>query len=336
MPQEQLMPNETVVKPGAARPFALNRASRIFVRQYGGILAGLLAVIIIFALLSPKFLSVNNMTNILLQVSITAIAAFGMTYVLLLGDVDLSAGSMLALVGTVSALLVNNGIPMLVVLPLALLVGVLLGATNGFLSAVFGLPAFVVTLATLGIYRGIAYILTGGIPISVSDDSFLAIGNGDFFGVPNPILILVVLLVLNHFVLSKTVFGRRIYFSGGNREAALYSGINVVKLKILVFIVMGIMAGVSGLITVSRLYSAQPNAGIGTELDAIAAAVLGGTGLSGGYGTILGTLVGALTIGVINNGMNLLSVPYFYQLIVKGMVILVAVYMDVLNKKRRT
>jgi len=330
------MPNETVVKPGAARPFALNRSSRIFVRQYGGILAGLLAVIIIFALLSPKFLSVNNMTNILLQVSITAIAAFGMTYVLLLGDVDLSAGSMLALVGTVSALLVNNGIPMLVVLPLALLVGVLLGATNGFLSAVFGLPAFVVTLATLGIYRGITYILTGGIPISVSDDSFLAIGNGDFFGVPNPILILVVLLVLNHFVLSKTVFGHRIYFSGGNREAALYSGINVVKLKIFVFVVMGVMAGVSGLITVSRLYSAQPNAGIGTELDAIAAAVLGGTGLSGGYGTILGTLVGALTIGVINNGMNLLSVPYFYQLIVKGMVILVAVYMDVLNKKRRT
>lgn len=214
------MPNESVVIPGAARRFALNRSSRIFFRQYGGILAGLLAVIIIFTSLSSKFLSMNNMTNILLQVSITAIAAFGMTYVLLLGDVDLSAGSMLALVGTVSAVLVNNGMPMLVVLPLALLVGVLLGATNGFLSAVFGLPAFVVTLATLGIFRGITYILTGGIPISVTDDSFLAIGNGDLFGVPNPILILIVLLVLNHFVLSKTVFGRRIYFAGGNREAA--------------------------------------------------------------------------------------------------------------------
>src|SRR5258708_7000395 len=180
MPQEQLMPNESVVTPAAARPFALNRSSRLFVRQYGGILAGLLAVIIIFALLSPKFLSMNNMTNILLQVSITAIAAFGMTYVLLLGDVDLSAGSTLALVGTVSALLVNTGIPLLVVVPLALLVAALLGATNGFLSAVFGLPAFVVTLATLGIYRGITYILTGGLPISSIVDIFLSLANGDF------------------------------------------------------------------------------------------------------------------------------------------------------------
>lgn len=329
------MPSETLVTPAAARPPALNRAGRLFIRQYGGILAGLLAVIIVFSCLSPKFLSVNNGVNILLQTSITAIAAFGMTYVLLLADVDLSAGSVLALVGTVSALGVNRGLPLVAVLPLALLVAALLGAANGAMSAVFDLPAFVVTLATLGIYRGVTYILTGGIPITVTDDSFLAIGNGDAFGIPNPIWILLVLLVLNHFILSKTVFGRRVYFAGGNREAALYSGINVVRVKIFVFIVMGLMAGISGIITTSRLYSAQPNAGIGAELDAIAAAVLGGTGLSGGYGTIFGTLIGALTIGVINNGMNLLSVPYFYQLIVKGIVILVAVYMDVLNKKRR-
>jgi ribose transport system permease protein len=327
---------EAIVIPDRPRPSLLNKYWRLFFRQYGGILVGLAAVVIIFSVLSPKFLSVNNLTNVLLQTSITAIVAFGMTYVLLLGDVDLSAGSTIALIGTTSALAVNSGIPLIVALPLAMLVAGCLGATNGVMSAVFGLPAFVVTLATMGIFRGITYILTGGIPITVSDDNFLAIGNGDFLSIPNPIWILFALFWVSHFILSKTVFGRRIYFAGGNREAALYSGINVVKVKIFVFIVMGLMAGVSGIIATSRLYSAQPTAGIGAELDAIAAAVLGGTGLSGGYGTILGTLIGALTIGVINNGMNLLGVPYFYQLIVKGIVILIAVYVDVLNKKRRS
>jgi ribose transport system permease protein len=327
---------EAIVIPDRPRPSLLNKYWRLFFRQYGGILVGLAAVVIIFSVLSPKFLSVNNLTNVLLQTSITAIVAFGMTYVLLLGDVDLSAGSTIALIGTASALAVNSGIPLIVALPLAMLVAGCLGATNGVMSAAFGLPAFVVTLATMGIFRGITYILTGGIPITVSDDNFLAIGNGDFLSIPNPIWILFALFWVNHFILSKTVFGRRIYFAGGNREAALYSGINVVKVKIFVFIVMGLMAGVSGIISTSRLYSAQPTAGIGAELDAIAAAVLGGTGLSGGYGTILGTLIGALTIGVINNGMNLLGVPYFYQLIVKGIVILIAVYVDVLNKKRRS
>lgn len=169
---------------------------------------------------------------------------------------------------------------------------------------------------------------------SIDDDRFAALGNATCLGIAIPIWILGILLVVNHFVLSKTVFGRKAYLAGGNLEAALYSGINVKGLRIVIFVISGLMASIGSVLMTSRLYSAQPNAGPGYELDAIAAPVLGGTSLSGGYGTIAGTLIGALIIGVINNGMNLLSVPYLYQLIVKGVVILVAVCIDVQMKKR--
>jgi ribose transport system permease protein len=304
-------------------------------KQYGGMLCGLAGLVVLFAVLSGSFLSVNNLTNVVLQVSIIAITAFGMTYVLLLGEIDLSVGSMIALVGTVAALAMSHGFSVWSVIPLATLIAIVLGMANGVLSATLGIPSFIVTVATMGIFRGLAYIVSDGTPISIADEPFLAIGNGDWLSIPIPIWILLGLLVINHFVLSKTVFGRQVYLTGGNREAAVYSGINVTMLKIKVFMVIGVMAGISGLILASRLYSAQPNSAMGYELDAIAAAVLGGTSLSGGYGTVLGTIIGALIIGVINNGMNLLSVPYFYQLIVKGLVILVAVYLDVQHKKHR-
>jgi ribose transport system permease protein len=216
----------------------------------------------------------------------------------------------------------------------AMLAGIVLGWVNGALSAMLTIPSFIVTVATMGVFRGLAYITSAGVPISIDDDRFAALGNGSFLGVAIPIWVLAVLLFVNHFVLSRTVFGRKAYLAGGNREAALYSGINLRRLRIAIFMISGLMASIGGVLMTSRLYSAQPNAGMGYELDAIAAAVLGGTSLSGGYGTIVGTLIGALIIGVINNGMNLLSVPYFYQLIVKGVVILVAVCIDVQTKKR--
>jgi len=305
------------------------------IKQYGGILVGLLALVILFSLVNSTFLTVNNITNIILQVSIIAITAYGMTYVLLLGDIDLSVGSTIALVGTLSALGLSFGIPFILVLPLSVLSAMIIGLINGSLSALAGIPSFIVTVATMGIFRGVAYVVTDGTPIMIKDEAFLFLGNGDFLYLPVPIWILLVLLVVNHFILSKTTFGRKIYITGGNKEAAVYSGINVAALKIKVFMIAAVMAGISGMILASRLYSGQPNAAISYELDAIAAAVLGGTSLNGGYGTVIGTLIGALIIGVINNGMNLMNVPYFYQMMVKGMVILIAVYVDVRNKKKR-
>ncbi|AME24012.1 ABC transporter permease [Burkholderia sp. PAMC 26561] len=309
---------------------AFNRA----LRHYGGIVVGLIVLCGFFWALSPNFMSVNNLLNVVMQVSIVAILGFGMTYVLLLGDIDLSVGATMALVGTVCAFALEHGAsPFLAVLA-AMGTGLVLGAINGSLSALLTIPSFIVTVATMGVFRGFAYLTSNGVPISIDNDAFAFLGNGAVLGIPLPIWILAVLLLLNHFVLSRTVFGRKAYLAGGNREAALYSGIDVNRLRIMIFMISGLLASIGGVLMTSRLYSAQPNAGIGYELDAIAAAVLGGTSLSGGYGTITGTLIGALIIGVINNGMNLLSVPYFYQLIVKGIVILVAVCIDVQTKKR--
>lgn len=312
-----------------------NRFRKIF-KQYGGILSGMLVLIVLFSFMNDSFFTTNNITNIILQVSIIAITAYGMTYVLLLGDIDLSVGSTIALIGTFAALGASWGIPFILLIPLSIIAALVLGMINGGLTALAGIPSFIVTVATMGIFRGIAYIMTDGTPVMIKNDAFLALGNGEFLYIPLPIWILLILLLVNHFILTKTAFGRKIYITGGNKEAAIYSGINVVRLKIKVFMITAVLAGISGMILASRLYSGQPNAALSYELDAIAAAVLGGTSLNGGYGTVIGTMIGALTIGVINNGMNLMNVPYFYQMVVKGLVILVAVYFDVRNKRKRS
>ncbi|BFG81126.1 ABC transporter permease [Paraburkholderia terrae] len=305
-----------------------------WIRHYGGIVCGLVLLCVLFSVLSSNFLTLGNLLNIVMQVSIIAILGFGMTYVLLLGDIDLSVGAVMALVGTIAAFAMQHGLHPAFAVLVAMAAGLLLGFVNGTLTAMLTIPSFIVTVATMGVFRGLAYITSAGVPISIDDDRFAALGNSTILGIAIPIWVLVALMVVNHFVLAKTVFGRKACLAGGNREAALYSGINVRRLRIFIFMISGLMASIGGVLMTSRLYSAQPNAGLGYELDAIAAAVLGGTSLSGGYGTIAGTLIGALIIGVINNGMNLLSVPYFYQLIVKGVVILVAVCIDVQTKKR--
>ncbi|WP_054179065.1 ABC transporter permease [Trabulsiella odontotermitis] len=328
------MTEKIVFAPKERRSSSGNGLKKI-VRQYGGILSGMIVLIILFSFMNDSFFTTNNITNIILQVSIIAITAYGMTYVLLLGDIDLSVGSTIALIGTFAALGASWGIPFILLVPLSIIAALILGMINGGLTAVAGIPSFIVTVATMGIFRGIAYIMTDGMPVMIRNDAFLALGNGEFLYIPLPIWILLVLLLINHFVLTRTTFGRKIYITGGNKEAAVYSGINVIRLKIKVFMITAVLAGVSGMILASRLYSGQPNAALSYELDAIAAAVLGGTSLNGGYGTVVGTMIGALTIGVINNGMNLMNVPYFYQMVVKGMVILVAVYVDVRNKRKR-
>ena len=304
-------------------------------RQYGGIVIALIILCTVFTIANSRFLSLANFMNIFQQVAVVAIAAFGMTWVILLGEIDLSVGSIIAVAGMVGAqsLALGTGFP--AALLITIIVGAILGAVNGLLTARLLLPSFIVTVATMSIYRGLVSLPTGGAPLMISDPNWQAIGASHFLGVPLIIWILLVLFPVNHILLSMTVFGRQTYLTGGNREAALYSGIRVERIKIIIFTLSGVMSAIAGILLSSRLYSAQTNAGLSYELDAIAAAVLGGTSLTGGVGTMPGTLIGALIIGVLNNGMNMLSVPYFYQLIVKGVVILVAVWLDVRAKQRK-
>ena len=304
-------------------------------RQYGGIVIALIILCTVFTIANSRFLSLANFMNIFQQVAVVAIAAFGMTWVILLGEIDLSVGSIIAVAGMVGAqsLALGTGFP--AALLITIIAGAILGAVNGLLTARLLLPSFIVTVATMSIYRGLVSLPTGGAPLMISDSNWQAIGASSFLGLPLIIWILLILFLANHIALSMTVFGRQTYLTGGNREAALYSGIRVNRIKIIIFTLSGIMSAIAGILLSSRLYSAQTNAGLSYELDAIAAAVLGGTSLSGGVGTMPGTLIGALIIGVLNNGMNMLSVPYFYQLIVKGAVILVAVWLDVRAKQRK-
>ncbi|NRP20774.1 Ribose import permease protein RbsC [Ensifer adhaerens] len=313
-------------------------AQAAFVRalkQYGGILLSLVMLCVIFSFLNPRFMSVVNFMNILQQVAVIAIAAFGMTWVILLGEIDLSVGSIIAVAGMVGAQCFAFGLGFGTALAVTIVAGALMGMLNGVLTAKLLLPSFIVTVATMGIYRGLVSLPTNGAPAMIDNSTWTSIGTESFLGLPIIIWVVAVLFVINQIVLSKTSFGRRAYLTGGNREAAIYSGIKVDRLKIIIFMISGVMAAISGVLLSSRLFSAQTNAGMSYELDAIAAAVLGGTSLAGGVGTMVGTLIGALIIGVMNNGMNMLSVPYFYQLIVKGLVILIAVWLDVRAKQAK-
>ncbi|MDW9684210.1 ribose ABC transporter permease [Sinorhizobium meliloti] len=304
-------------------------------KQYGGIFLSLVMLCIVFSFFNPRFMTVVNFMNILQQVAVVAIAAFGITWVILLGEIDLSVGSIIAVAGMVGAQCFAFGMGFVPAIALTLAAGALMGMLNGVLTAKLLLPSFIVTVATMGIYRGMVSLPTNGAPAMIENETWTAIGTESFLGLPIIIWVVAVLFVINQIVLSKTSFGRRAYLTGGNREAAVYSGIKVDRLKILIFMIAGVMAAISGVLLSSRLFSAQTNAGMSYELDAIAAAVLGGTSLAGGVGTMVGTLIGALIIGVMNNGMNMLSVPYFYQLIVKGLVILVAVWLDVRAKQAK-
>jgi len=297
-------------------------------RQYGGIVIALIILCTVFTIASSRFLSLANFMNIFQQVAVVAIAAFGMTWVILLGEIDLSVGSIIAVAGMVGAqsLALGTGFP--AALLITIIAGAILGAVNGLLTARLLLPSFIVTVATMSIYRGLVSLPTGGAPLMISDPNWQAIGASHFLGVPLIIWILLVLFLANHIALSMTVFGRETYLTGGNREAALYSGIRVNRIKIIIFTLSGVMSAIAGILLSSRLYSAQTNAGLSYELDAIAAVVVGGTSLMGGKGKITGTLIGALIIGFLNNALNLLDVSAYYQTIAKSIVILVAVLAD--------
>lgn len=295
-----------------------------------GPLFGLLLIVVIISIMSPSFLTANNIFNVLRQVSISALIAFGMTFVILTGGIDLSVGSTLALTGAVAAGLLSSGVDPIIAMAVALILGLILGAINGVIIAKGKVAPFIATLATMTIYRGITLVYMDGKPISGLGDhaSFQMFGKGYFLGIPVPVVTMVIAFFVLYFILRKTTFGRRVYAVGGNEEASRLSGINVNRITIAVYALTGMLAALAALILTSRLNSAQPTAGESYELDAIAAVVLGGTSLTGGRGWIVGTLIGALIIGVLNNGLNLIGVSSFYQQVVKGLVILFAVLLD--------
>jgi ribose transport system permease protein len=287
------------------------------------------------AVLSPDFLTVANLLNVMRQVSINALIAFGMTLVILLGGIDLSVGSILALSSVGIATLIQSGVnPMLATL-LGVIGGGVMGLLNGLVVSKGKVAPFIATLASMTILRGLALVVSGGSPITgFNSDLFSMLGGGYVAGlIPIPVVWMLIMFGLFAFLLKKTVFGRHVYATGGNEEAARLSGVKVDQIKLWVYTVSGAMSAMAGVVLTSRLNSAQPTAGSGYELDAIAAVVLGGTSLTGGRGWIFGTLMGALLIGVLNNGLNLLGVSSFYQQVIKGVVILLAVLIDRSGKK---
>jgi len=301
------------------------------IRKMGPLL-GLLLLGIVLTVLSDRFLTVNNLLNVARQISINAIISVGMTLVILTGGIDLSVGSIVALTGSITAGLLVGGLGIMPAILLGMIVGVLLGLFNGLLITRAEIPPFIATLGTMTVARGLTLVYTDGRPITGMEEAFRYLGGGYIAGIPVPVVIMISIFAIAYLMLKKTRLGRYIYAIGGNEEAARLSGINTKKILLSVYMLGGLLAGISGIIMASRLNSAQPTAGVSFELDAIAAVVLGGTSLSGGVGTIGGTLIGALIIGVLDNGLNLLNVSSFYQQIAKGLVILLAVFLD---KKRK-
>ena len=306
-----------------------------YFKRYLGILIGLFALCLILSIKSSAFLTPANIFNVLRQVSINAILAFGMTYAILIGGIDLSVGSVLALSGTVvTGLITRNAVPIPVAVILGLALGLALGLFNGVIIARTGIPPFIVTLAMMQIARGAAYVYTNGQPIRITESSFIGIGTGYLGPIPLPIVYTVLIFIVVSILLNKTRFGRYVYALGGNKDAAVFSGIKINKITVAVYAMIGLLSSICGIVLSARMYSGQPTVGNGFELDAIAAVVLGGTSMAGGIGNLGGTLLGALVIGVLNNGLNLLNINSFWQLIVKGFVILLAVYVDSAKKKK--
>jgi ribose transport system permease protein len=336
-PETKMIVPSKASKEIAAKPYALQLS------KFQSLIA-LFVLCLVLSLLSDKFLTVTNGWNVLRQISVNICISTGMTLVVLTAGIDLSVGSVLALCGAITAGLLKNGIEvpssnlyigftLLGGVLAGVLAGGLLGLFNGWAITKFRVPAFVATLAMLTIARGLTMLWTGGFPISALGGKFAMIGTGWFLGIPLPVWISGVIVLIAMGITQKTRLGRYIYAIGGNESAAKLSGIHVDKVKITVYAIAGALAAVGGIIVTSRLDSAQPNAGVSYELDAIAAVVIGGTSLSGGRGTVLGTVLGAIIIGVLNNGLVLLNVSPFWQQVVKGLVILLAVIIDRLNTK---
>lgn len=295
----------------------------------------LLAISLVFAFGSSEFLTTSNLVNVALQTSIIAIVAIGMTFTILTAGIDLSVGSVMALSGALAAgFAVRMGFDTYLAIGMALLVGVAIGFINGLMIIKGGMPPFVATLAMLAVARGLTLVYTEGRPIAGLDERFIYLGTGQILGIPLPVVIMVVIAVIAHIITRYTRFGLYVYATGGNEEPTRLAGISTDRIKLGVYMISGFTAALGGVLLAARLWSAQPNAATGWELDAIAAPVLGGTSLFGGVGSIGGTVVGAFIIGVLSNGLNLMGVPSYYQQVIKGIVFILAVSVDIFTKRR--
>ncbi len=311
-----------------------------FVKENMGILIALVvlcAFLSVFPGTSSSFPTTKNMFNVLRQISSNMLLACGMTMVIILGGIDLSVGSVIAITGVLSAGFVSrNGLPIPVAMLLGMTLGLFFGVLNGAIISLTTIPPFIVTLATMNIARGLAGVYTGGSPVRVVSKEWQWLGAGYLWdAIPIPVIVMIIVLIISALMMNRTKLGRHIYAVGGNPTAARFSGIDVRRVKFIVYSFSGLMAGLAGIILASRMYSGQPTAGEGAEMDAIASVVVGGTSMSGGNGKIGGTLIGALIIGVLSNGLNLMNVNSFWQTVVKGVVILSAVFIDYIRNVKK-
>lgn len=303
------------------------------VKSYLGILIALVAMCVLLSIFSSAFLTTRNIFNVLRQIAVNVFLSCGMTMVLILGGIDLSIGSIIALSGCLTATMIAKmSIHPLIAILCGILIGLIVGIANGFVISRTTIPPFIVTLASQNICRGLARVAVNNKTVSVSNSLYQFIGTGYIGGVPIHVIFIIVVIVITAILLSRTQFGRSIYAVGGNRMAATYSGINARKITMLVYIINGVLAGCAGILSSSRTMVGQYSLGEGAEMNAITAVVLGGTSMSGGVGSISGTIIGCLIVGVLNNGMNLLGIDSSWQYVVQGIVVLLAVYVDYLKK----
>ncbi|MDL2295517.1 ribose ABC transporter permease [Lachnospiraceae bacterium OttesenSCG-928-E19] len=305
-----------------------------FLGENMGILAALIVISAIVAIMSPVFLSVDNALSVGRQISTNAVLTLGMALVIITGGIDLSVGAVVALSGTLCVGFINKGMPVALAVVVCIGIGVFVGFINGIVIAKTGMAPFIVTMSTMNIGRGIAYLYSGGLPLRCTSDAFAVLGTGYLGPIPLPIVYLAILVFIVWLLLSRSKFGTYVYALGGNREAARFSGIPTVKIEVIVYTISGFLSGFAGVVLAARMFSGQPSVQQGAEMDAIAACVLGGVSMTGGMGKVGGTMIGALIIGVISNGLNLLNVNPFIANIVKGIIVLIAVYIDIIKKKK--
>src|SRR5699024_2763146 len=304
-----------------------NKNFWVLAQKYGMLLA-LIVFVIILSIVSPVFLTVDNFLNVGRQASLTALMAAGMTIVIISAGIDLSIGGLLALTSATVALLLQSGFSPFWAIVLTLLVGILGGGFNGFFASRTKIAPFIITLATMSIFRGITLLITGASPVIITNDSFGKLGQGHIASIPIPIYIMIIFFLLTYILLKKTKFGRYVYAIGGNEESATLAGINVKNTKLIIYIIAGLFVAISGILYASRLQSGSPTIGEGIELDIITAVILGGTSFTGGRGGIGGTVIGVLILSFLDNGLNLLGVSAYFQDIVTGFVVLLAVVLD--------
>ena len=311
------------------------RSLEKFLKRNSMILVALFLIILALSIFTTTFLTTDNILSVMRQISVDSVLAFGMALVLIIGCIDLSVGSVLALSGCVCVTLIEGGMPTEAAVIITLVFGAACGGINGLLATFTTIPSFIITLATQQCFRGAAYLMTNGKSIMCYDEKFSSIGTGYFGPIPILAIVIVICLVLLSILLNRTKFGRGMYAIGGNKSAAVYAGIKVKFITTMVFVFTGVMSAIAGIMLAARVYSAQPTSGAGYEGNAIAAAVLGGVSFSGGLGPAGGVMIGVLILGFMNNGLNMLHVTSYWQIIVKGLLILLAVYLDTLKSNKR-